>query len=99
MTIHMKSENLILLTETQAAEVLQLAKGTLRNARVTGSLNIPFLKLSPNKRGKVRYSLSALTEWAAARTQTNTRQGFTNINACCDKCSKLSDAKKDMEQS
>lgn len=67
-------DDVVLLTEAQAAQVLQLAKGTLRNARATGSLSIPFIKLTPTKRGKIRYKLSEILLWAESRTHTNTRQ-------------------------
>ena len=63
-----------LFTEGQAADYVQLAPGTLRNDRVTGSLGIPYVKLSGSKRGPVRYRKRDLIEWIKARTYLNTRQ-------------------------
>lgn len=74
-------DNDVLLTEQQAADFVLVAPGTLRNDRVTGELGIPFVKLSPTKRGAVRYQKSALLEWIKARTYLNTRQASAAFNA------------------
>ena len=58
----------IRLTERQAAERLGLKPQTLANWRSTGRHGLPFLKLGRS----VRYDLTALEKWAAARTATST---------------------------
>lgn len=69
-----------LLTEEQAANAMQMHKGTLRNARCTGTLGLPFIKLTPTKRGKVRYRESDIIAWLEARTHLNTNQACTKVN-------------------
>lgn len=66
----------VLLTEAQTANMTTLASGTLANARVTGSLGLPFIKLTPGKRGPVRYRKSDVEAWLAARTHKNTMQAL-----------------------
>lgn len=66
----------ILYTPSQTAGVIGLANGTLANARVTGALDLPFIKLTPGKRGPVRYRKSDVEAWLAARTYKNTRQAI-----------------------
>ncbi|WP_295991236.1 hypothetical protein [Rugamonas sp.] len=60
--------------EDYTASFVQLARGTLANARVTGSLGLPFIKLTPGKRGAVRYRKSDVEAWLTARTYKNTQQ-------------------------
>ena len=66
----------VLYTPSQTAGVIGLANGTLANARVTGSLDLPFIKLTPGKRGPVRYRKSDVEAWLAARTYKNTQQAI-----------------------
>lgn len=66
----------VYLTPAQAASIIQVATGTLANARVTGSLGLPFVKLTPGKRGSVRYRKSDVEAWLAARTFKNTQQAI-----------------------
>jgi hypothetical protein len=68
--------NDIMYTPSQLAMVSGLATGTLANARVTGSLGLPFIKLTPGKRGAVRYRKSDVDAWLAARTFKNTQQAI-----------------------
>lgn len=74
------ASNAVLLTEAQAAALMQIHKGTLRNARCTGTLGIPFIKLTLTKRGKVRYRESDILAWLDARTHVNTRQAVDAAN-------------------
>lgn len=64
----------ILLTEAHAANRLNISQGTLRNARSTGSLGLPFIKLTPTKRGRIRYRESDIVAFINARTYLNTHQ-------------------------
>lgn len=65
-----------LWTEKQVANEIGLAAGTLANARVSGVLGLPFVKLTPGKRGAVRYRKSDVEAWLAERTFNNTQQAF-----------------------
>lgn len=56
-----------LVTETEAAEILDLAPGTLSVWRSTGRYAIPFIKVGR----KVRYSRTALDAWLESRTRAN----------------------------
>jgi hypothetical protein len=69
----------VYLTPVQAASIIQVAPGTLANARVTGSLGLPFVKLTPGKRGAVRYRKSDVEAWMAARTYKNTQQAVVAV--------------------
>ena len=68
-----------LLTEAQTAAIMHVAQGTLRNARATGSLDLPFIKLTPTKRGKVRYRQSDVVAWIEARTHRNTQEAVVAV--------------------
>jgi len=56
-----------LLDEKAAADLLQLAPGTLSVWRSTGRYRIPFVKVGR----RVRYRRSDLEAWLASRTRTN----------------------------
>ena len=56
-----------LLDEKAAAEILQVAPGTLSVWRSTGRYGIPFVKVGR----RVRYRRSDLEVWLASRTRTN----------------------------
>lgn len=53
-----------LLTEMQAAEILDVSPGTLAVWRCTKRYKIPYIKIGRN----VRYSHTALQEWLASST-------------------------------
>lgn len=53
-----------LLTEVQAAEILDVSPGTLAVWRCTKRYKIPYIKIGRN----VRYSQIALQEWIASCT-------------------------------
>lgn len=56
-----------LLDETEAAQYLTLAPGTLSVWRSTGRYKIPFLKVGR----RVRYRRGDLDAWLESRTRTN----------------------------
>lgn len=56
--------NDLLLTEAQAAEILNVEPGTLSVWRCTKRYNIPFVKVGRS----VRYSRKALQDWIDSRT-------------------------------
>jgi len=56
-----------LLDETEAADLLNLAPGTLSVWRSTGRYALPFLKVGR----RVRYRRADLEAWLSARTCTN----------------------------
>ena len=56
-----------LLNEREAAEILDVAPGTLSVWRSTGRYAIPFTKVGKN----VRYSRTALVLWLESRTREN----------------------------
>ena len=56
-----------LLDEKAAADLLQLAPGTLSVWRSTGRYAIPFVKVGR----RVRYRRADLEAWLASRTRTN----------------------------
>jgi hypothetical protein len=68
------SGDIELLTEIEVAEALKITPGALRNARVSGSLGLPFIKLTPGKRGAVRYRRSEVSTFLDNATAMNTRQ-------------------------
>jgi excisionase family DNA binding protein len=53
-----------LLDESEAAEYLDLAPGTLSVWRCTGRYSVPFLKIGRN----IRYRRAALDAWLESRT-------------------------------
>lgn len=55
-----------LLTEQQAAEILNVTPGTLSVWRCTQRYNIPFVKVGRS----VRYSRTALQSWIESRTNS-----------------------------
>lgn len=63
----LRPKNTDLVDEAQAAEILDLAPGTLSVWRSTGRYGIPFIKVGR----KVRYSRTALNAWLESRTRTN----------------------------
>lgn len=63
----LRPKNTDLVDETEAAEILDLAPGTLSVWRSTGRYSIPFIKVGR----KVRYSRTALNAWLDSRTRTN----------------------------
>lgn len=63
----LRPKNTDLVDETAAAEILDLAPGTLSVWRSTGRYSIPFIKVGR----KVRYSRKALNAWLESRTRTN----------------------------
>lgn len=63
----LRPKNTDLVDETVAAEILDLAPGTLSVWRSTGRYGIPFIKVGR----KVRYSRTALNAWLESRTRTN----------------------------
>ena len=62
----LRPKNTDLVDETEAAEILDLAPGTLSVWRSTGRYSIPFIKVGR----KVRYSRTALNAWLESRTRT-----------------------------
>ena len=56
-----------LLDEKAAAELLDIAPGTLSVWRSTGRYRIPFIKVGR----RVRYRRADLEAWLASRTRTN----------------------------
>lgn len=62
----LRPKNTDLVDETEAAEILDLAPGTLSVWRSTGRYAIPFIKVGR----KVRYSRTALNAWLESRTRT-----------------------------
>lgn len=62
----LRPKNTDLVDETVAAEILDLAPGTLSVWRSTGRYGIPFIKVGR----KVRYSRTALNAWLESRTRT-----------------------------
>lgn len=62
----LRPRNTDLVDETEAAEILDLAPGTLSVWRSTGRYAIPFIKVGR----KVRYSRTALNAWLESRTRT-----------------------------
>ena len=58
-----------LVNDRQAAALLGLSPGHLRNLRLAGG-GAPYMKLGR----AVRYSPAALAEWAASKTVTSTSQ-------------------------
>lgn len=63
-----------LMTEGEVAKALKIAAGSLRNARVSGSLKIPFIKLGTGKRSPIRYRRTEVSSYLDSRTVSNTRQ-------------------------
>lgn len=63
----LRPKNTDLVDEITAAEILDLARGTLSVWRSTGRYSIPFIKVGR----KVRYSRTALNAWLESRTRTN----------------------------
>lgn len=63
----LRPKNTDLVDETEAAEILDLAPGTLSVWRSTGRYGIPFIKVGR----KVRYSRTALNAWLESRTRSN----------------------------
>lgn len=63
----LRPKNNDLIDEVEAAEILDLAPGTLSVWRSTGRYGIPFIKVGR----KVRYSRTALNAWLESRTRTN----------------------------
>lgn len=55
-----------LVDESEAAEILGVASGTLSVWRSTGRYALPFVKVGR----KVKYSRTALESWLADRTRT-----------------------------
>ena len=62
----LRPKNTDLIDEAEAAEILDLAPGTLSVWRSTGRYGIPFIKVGR----KVRYSRTALNAWLESRTRT-----------------------------
>lgn len=62
-----------LMTEGEVAKALKVAPGSLRNARVNGSLKIPYIKLGEGKRSPVRYRRSDVSSYIDDRTVFNSR--------------------------
>jgi excisionase family DNA binding protein len=62
----LRPKNTDLVDEITAAEILDLAPGTLSVWRSTGRYAIPFIKVGR----KVRYSRTALNAWLESRTRT-----------------------------
>ena len=60
-----------LLTREEAAAVLGLSPQTLSNWASTGAGGLPYVQVS---RRAIRYRLSDLEAWLAARTMTHTGQ-------------------------
>lgn len=56
-----------LVTEKEAAQILNISPGTLSVWRSTGRHALPFVKVG----GSVRYSRKGLELWLAARTRTS----------------------------
>lgn len=56
-----------LLSETQAADLLQVSPGTLSVWRSTGRYALPFVKIG----SRVRYRRGALQDWVDSRVRTN----------------------------
>ncbi len=63
----LRPKNTDLVDEREAAEILDMAPGTLSVWRSTGRYGIPFIKVGR----KVRYSRTALSAWLESRTRTN----------------------------
>ncbi len=61
------TRNRELLDEKAAADLLQLAPGTLSVWRSTGRYRIPFVKVGR----RVRYRRTDLESWLESRTRTN----------------------------
>jgi hypothetical protein len=51
-----------------------MTPGAVRNARMRGSLGIPFIKLGRGKRARIRYPPSAVNKALDERTFFNTRE-------------------------
>src|SRR5205823_4848545 len=62
-----------LMTEGELAKALKITAGALRNARVNGSLKIPYIKLGMGKRSPVRYRRTEVSSYLDGRTFRNTR--------------------------
>jgi excisionase family DNA binding protein len=62
----LRQQNTDLVDEATAAEILDVASGTLSVWRSTGRYGIPFIKIGR----KVRYSRTALNAWLESRTRT-----------------------------
>lgn len=56
-----------LVDEREAAEIIDVAPGTLSVWRSTGRYSVPFIKVGR----KVRYSRTALNAWLDSRTRSN----------------------------
>lgn len=63
----LRPKNTDLVDEAEAAEILDLAPGTLSVWRSTGRYGIPFIKIGR----KVRYSRTALAAWLESRTRSS----------------------------
>lgn len=59
--------------ERGAAEIVGLSAKTLQNKRVSGD-GPPYVKLSPGKRGAVRYRVSDLESWLAGKVVHSTSE-------------------------
>ena len=67
-------DDLELLTETQLARLFGCTSGHLRNSRVQGTLELPYIKLGTGPRASVRYRLRDANLYLDQRTVFNTRQ-------------------------
>jgi hypothetical protein len=67
-------DDLDLLTEPEMAKKLKVTPGAMRNARMRGTLGIPYIKLGKGKRARIRYRPSAVSKALDARTFFNTRE-------------------------
>jgi hypothetical protein len=67
-------DDLNLLTEAALAKKIRMTPGAVRNARMRGSLGIPFIKLGRGKRARIRYPPSAVNKALDERTFFNTRE-------------------------
>ncbi len=63
-------ENINLVDDAGAAELLGVSKGTLQVWRSTGRYNIPYIKVGRN----VRYKVSDLMRWLESRTTTKSNR-------------------------
>ena len=62
------NNNITLVNDQDAADILGVSKGTLQVWRSTGRYNIPYIKIGRN----VRYRVSDLMKWLDSRTSTKT---------------------------
>ena len=59
-----------LLTQREAASVLRLSERTLERWRVSGKVNLPYVKLGRS----VRYTLEGVERCVASRTRASTSE-------------------------